>query len=290
MRNLTIKRTKRFVGCLGTMKVYIEDPQANDMTINGVTCRMLGMLKNGEAKTFPVSEEAAKVFVIAGKLSKGFCNEYYPLPEGTEDMVLTGRNCFNPAAGNAFRFDAVTDPAVLANRKKTTRKGFIVLIVAAIVGAVVGFVVGGQMVKNMLTPKCEPKEYTVSDLRITLTDEFKDLSVEGYTGGFQTRNVAILILQENRTMLEAAGVKTLTQYANLVQQVNKHNAPIQEEEYFLYYEYDFHNSETNEDFHYFVMMYKNPVDFYIVQFAVRQDETENYREQVMEWARSVNVN
>lgn len=290
MRNLTIKRAKRFVGCLGTMKVYIEDPQANDMTINGVTCRMLGTLKNGETKTFSVSEAAAKVFVIAGKLSKGFCNEYYPLPESTEDILLTGKNCFNPAAGNAFRFDGVVDPAVLANRKKTTRKGMIVLIAAAIVGAVVGFVIGGQMVKNMLSAKQEPKEYQVADLRITLTEQFKDFSVEGYTGGFQTRDVAILILQENRNMLEAGGVNSLTQYAKLVQQVNKHNAPIQEEEHFLYYEYDFHNSTTNEDFHYFVMMYKNPVDFYIVQFAVRQAETENYREQVMEWAKSVNVN
>lgn len=290
MRNLTIKRAKRFVGCLGTMKVYIEDPQANDMTINGVTCRMLGTLKNGETKTFSVSEAAVKVFVIAGKLSKGFCNEYYPLPESTEDILLTGKNCFNPAAGNAFRFDGVVDPAVLANRKKTTRKGMIVLIAAAIVGAVVGFVMGGQMVKNMLSAKQEPKEYQVADLRITLTEQFKDFSVEGYTGGFQTRDVAILILQENRNMLEAGGVNSLTQYAKLVQQVNKHNAPIQEEEHFLYYEYDFHNSTTNEDFHYFVMMYKNPVDFYIVQFAVRQAETENYREQVMEWAKSVNVN
>ena len=290
MRNLTIKRAKRFVGCLGTMKVYIEDPQANDMTINGVTCRMLGTLKNGETKTFSVSEAAAKVFVIAGKLSKGFCNEYYPLPESTEDILLTGKNCFNPAAGNAFRFDGVVDPAVLANRKKTTRKGMIVLIAAVIVGAVVGTVMGGQMVKDMLSAKYEPKEYQVADLRIMLTDQFKDFSVEGYTGGFQTRDVAILILQENRNMLEAGGVNSLTQYAKLVQQVNKHNAPIQEEEHFLYYEYDFHNRTTNEDFHYFVMMYKNPVDFYIVQFAVRQAETENYREQVMEWAKSVNVN
>lgn len=290
MRNLTIKRAKRFVGCLGTMKVYIEDPQADDMIINGVACRMLGSLKNGQEQTFYVSEAAAKVFVIAGKLSKGFCNEYYPLQEGTEDIVLTGKNCFNPAAGNAFRFDGVTDPAVLENRKKTTNKGIIVLIASAIVGALVGFAVGGQMVKNMLSAKYEPKEYMVADLRITLTEEFRDLEVEGYTGGFQTRDVAILILQENRNVLEAGGVKTLTQYANLIQQVNKHNAPIQEEEHFLYYEYDFHNSTTNEDFHYFVMMYKNPVDFYIVQFAVHQDETENYRESIMEWARSVNVN
>ena len=92
MRNLTIKREKRFVGCLGTMQVYMEDPQNNDMIINGFACRKLGTLKNGQEKTFAVSESAARVYVIADKLSVSFCNEYYVLPEGTEDVVLTGRN------------------------------------------------------------------------------------------------------------------------------------------------------------------------------------------------------
>ncbi len=38
-------------------------------------------------------------------LSKNYCNDFYALPEGTEDISLTGRNCFNPGTGNAFRFD-----------------------------------------------------------------------------------------------------------------------------------------------------------------------------------------
>ena len=86
MRNLTIKRTKSFVGCLGKMKVYIEDPLSNEMTINNTPCRKLSVLKNGEEKTFLIDENEAKVFVIADKLSKGFCNEYYNVPAGEEDV------------------------------------------------------------------------------------------------------------------------------------------------------------------------------------------------------------
>ena len=65
MRNLTIKREKTFVGSLGTLKIYIEDPNAGDTTINDTVCRKLGDLKNGEEKTFPVEDRAAKLFVIA---------------------------------------------------------------------------------------------------------------------------------------------------------------------------------------------------------------------------------
>ena len=65
MRDLSIKRNKSFVGCLAKLKVYIEDIDSKDIVINGVPCRKLGELKNGEMKTFQIGEESAKVFVIA---------------------------------------------------------------------------------------------------------------------------------------------------------------------------------------------------------------------------------
>ena len=78
-RNLTIKRRKKMVACLGTLKIYIEDPMRCDLIINNVACRKLGTLKNGEEKTFQIDKSAAKVFVIADALSKNYCNEYYQL-------------------------------------------------------------------------------------------------------------------------------------------------------------------------------------------------------------------
>lgn len=122
MRNLIIKRTKSSVGCLMKMKVYIEDP-AGELTINDTPCRKLGDLKNGEERTFPIGSEAVKVFVISDKLSKDYCNEYYQLPEGQEDISLSGKNKFNPASGNAFRFDNNESEGIATNRKKGTKKG-----------------------------------------------------------------------------------------------------------------------------------------------------------------------
>lgn len=139
VRKLTITRTKSFVACLMSIKVYIEDHSSSELTINDVPCRKLGEISNGETKTFEIGEEAAKVFVIGDKLSKSYCNEFYQLPEGQEDISLSGKNCFNPATGNAFRFDNNNNEAVLANRKRSTRKGAIIMTVAIIVGAAAGF-------------------------------------------------------------------------------------------------------------------------------------------------------
>jgi hypothetical protein len=78
---------------------------ASELVINNVPCRKLGELKNGEEKTFVIGENSAKVFVIADTLSRNYCNEYYQLPDGQDDILLSGKNNFNPASGNAFRFD-----------------------------------------------------------------------------------------------------------------------------------------------------------------------------------------
>ena len=282
MRNLTIKRAKRFVACLSTLKVYIEDPGANDTTINGVTCRFLGKLKNGEEKTFSVSENAARIFVIADQLSKGFCNEYYPLQEGSQDVTLIGKNHFNPAAGNPFRFDGVTDPDVLENRKKGTKKGIPVLIVALIVGVVIGSMIGTSLV----TGPTEPKDFSVNGMSITLTDDFKKENASGFTAGYGTKNVAVLLLEEKFTLQAGFGDLSLQEYAKLVLDNSGHAAQIKTENGVTYFEYDA-TGGNGKMFHYIAAMYKGPDAFWLIQFATEQKNAEEYRDEIFEWAKSV---
>lgn len=286
MRNLTIKREKRFVACLGKMKVYIEDADSDDLTINGSPCRFLGTLKNGEEKTFAVAEAAAKVFVIADKLSKGFCNEFYPLPEGQEDIVLAGRNCFNPASGNAFRFDGVTDEAVLKNRKKGVRIGIVVLIAAALVGFIIGF----APTLAALSGQGNPQEFTAENFQITLTSKFSETTVPNYTVAFESRDVIVLGLSESRNIFSDLGVDSLTDYSKVVQQANGHDETIHKDDGFLYYEYQYTDPSSGQTFHYYTMMYKGAFHFWIVQFATLEEKAEDYRQSIMQWARSVEVN
>lgn len=290
MRKLNIKRIKRFVACTVRVKVYIEDPMENDLTINGCACRFLGTLKNGESATFSVSEAEARVYVIADKLSKDYCNDYYTLPAGVEDVTLTGRNNFDLASGNAFRFDGVGDKNVLTNRVKGRNKGAVVLIAAIIIGLLLGGLGGSALMRSILSDLGKPQEFIVADLRITLTDKFHEVEVPQYTAAFESKQVAVFVLKETRAIFESVGINTLTEYAQMVQKANGHSAPIQEDEYFLYYEYSYKDYSSGNEYYYFTMMYKNPVDFYIVQFAVPEEKIEEYRDTVMEWARSVKVN
>ncbi len=141
MRKLTIKRKKSFVGCLAKIKVYIEDQMSSELTINGVPCRKLGVIKNGKEKTFEIEDEAAKVYVIADKMSKDYCNEFYQLEDGEEDIRLTGKNHFSPSKGNPFYFDGNNDPEALENRKKNKKKSKKLILTCFIVGFIIGLLI-----------------------------------------------------------------------------------------------------------------------------------------------------
>ena len=80
-------------------------------------------------------------------LSKEYCNDFYVLPEGQEDISLTGQNRFNPANGNAFRFDNNNNAEALEGRKRGTKKGVVALVVAIAVGFVIGFVITMVMLR-----------------------------------------------------------------------------------------------------------------------------------------------
>lgn len=285
MRNLTITRQKRFVASLGVMNVYIEDPYCNDLTINGVSCRKLGKLKNGESATFSISEDAARVYVIADKLSKGFCNEYYPLPAGDTDLFLTGKNCFNPATGNAFRFDNVVNPEVLENRRKSTKKGLVILIAAIVIGLIVGFFVGRSISNNLFNQPATEKQFAVDEMRITLNSDFRKQTATGYTAAYGTSDVAVVILQEEFALVEGWENMHVLLYRDIVMKNNKKDGTLGEYEGIPYFEFDAESNGTT--YHYIAAVYKGPDAFWLIQFATKTDDANEYREQILDWATSV---
>lgn len=282
MRNLIITRAKRFVACLGRMKVYIEDPEAGELTINGVSCRKLGTLKNGETATFPIGDQAARVFVIADKASRSYSNDYYPIPAGTEDVSVTGKNHFNPGAGNPFRFDGVTDPEVLANRKKGGRKGIVILVAALILGFLIGF-----FKPDVNVSVVKPKEFSTSGMTITLTTAFDEESYQGFTQCYESSTVAVFALKEEFSLMAGFEDYTLEDYGALVVSSNGMDESVLKQENGVYYfDYTSQGSDGSENY-YFATLHKGSDAFWLIQFATPAGNAEKIRDEFFAWAASV---
>lgn len=282
MRNLTIKRTKSFVASLAGMRVFIEDIDG-DTVIENVTCRKLGTLKNGEEKSFLIDEREAKVFVIADSLSKGFCNDYYQIPAGDEDISLSGKNLFNPATGNAFRFDNNNSADVAASRRKGENKGVVVLIVSLIIGAIVGMCISNGIIRSL---DSRPKDFSEQEMTVTLTREFGEFAAEGFTVSYSSEDVVVFALREDFSLAEGLGDFTLDDYAALVMYNNGiEGAELKNVDGIPYFEYD--TDFEDETYSYAIFMYKASDAFWLFQFATHDEDYDKLKLDILGWASSV---
>ena len=282
MRTLTVKRKKKFTASLAKMKVYIEDPQANEITINDTPCRFLGTLKNGEEKSFEISESRAKVFVIADKLSKNFCNDFYEIPESDQDVYLSGMNIYNPAVGNPFRFDNNDSEEVEQHRKKNNKKGLIIFLAMVVAGFIIGLVI--VLVRYI------PREETFSNagLTITLTSQFEEVQVSGYDITYSSEDVAVFALEESFAAYPDFADITVEEYIGLVIESNEvTGADINKSAGLTYFEYEYEDTAANEVYAYRCFAYKTEDAFWLVQFAVTDDKYDEYSSKINEWANSV---
>lgn len=288
MRNLTIKRTKSFVASLAAMKVYIEDP-AGEITIIDTPCRKLGDLKNGEEKTFQIENTELKVFVIAGEMSRNYCNDFYPIPAGEDDVFLSGKNSYNPSAGNPFRFDGVEDAAVLQNRKRGTRRGLLILIPALIIGIIVGFVIGWFLIGSAFSESSEPskpgpQKFTVDEMSITLTDEFVLMYMDDGTPYYGSPDAYVFILKDEE--LDEYGVHTLDVYAQYLQ-TSEPSAKLRKSDGLTYFEYTTPNPDNTKEFYYCACLFQTKDAFWDIMFATIESKAEEYQPKFLKWAKSV---
>lgn len=285
MRKLTIKRKKSFVASLAKLKVYIEDP-AGELDITGIKCRLLGTLANGEEKSFYIEENAAKIFVIADKMSRDYCYDCRNLPEGNEDIYLTGKNAFNPATGNAFRFEGGTDEEVAKRHKESKKGGLIVLITAIVIGLTAAWIIGSGVTYSK--KKATPKDFSYEEMTITLTALFKEEEVEGRTV-FTSNDVAVFVLRENFVAgdIDLSGY-TVRGYAELARENNPVMAGATYEETDgvpnMVYTYAGDDGKT---YVYFTTFYKSSNAFWIVQYFVNESGYESRKPKFIEWAKTV---
>lgn len=286
MRNLTIKRDKSFVGCIATMQVYIVDSMSNELVMNNVNYRKIGTLKNGETKTFVIDQNECNVVVIADKISKGFCSEVYRVPQGEYDIFISGKNKFNPIAGNAFRFNGIPSADMLQNRKKGFRKGLVVISLIIVVFAAVGFFVVNWALNGIIS---EPKEFSKEGMTLTLTKEFTEQTQGGYTVCYGTKDVACLALKEPFSLAEGFEDYTLDEYGDLVLESNslKETSKLQNSDGLTYFEYEFTHPETKELYHYFSAVFKASDSFWLVQFATLEKDFDANREDIVKWLNSI---
>lgn len=294
MRRLWIERRKAAAASLVAMKVYIEDPENGDTTINGVLCRKLGLLKNGRKAHFTIGEEAGKVFVVADKASRNLYNEFVQLPEGREDIFLSGRNYLQPFSGNPFRFDGAEGEAVQENRKRVAGVGNVILVIAVLLGIIGGGAAGVLISRKLIQAESPPavaKVFAAEGLEITLTDRFVTVPMDGLTAGYRSEDAVVYVLREDFDAFEGFGDLSPAGYGTMVLESNglTDRVSLREEGDSVSFEYLYTQEETGASFYYYCVAYKGSDAFWLVQFAAPAQKQALYEGVFPQWARTVTL-
>ena len=238
--------------------------------------------KKRRGKTFEITNDAAKIFVIADKISAGFCCEYYQLEAGEDDVILTGRNRFNPASGNAFRFDNNDNPDAVSNRKAGNCRGAIILIIAAILGFSIGFLA----TSGLFYGDAKPKLFTDDKLNITLTDDFSRMDNGNFTLSFASEDVAVFMLEERFALMDGFEDYTIREYGELVLSSNGRDCELKVQDGLTFFEYK-SDTEFDTDYKYLAYLYKSDDAFWLVNFVVKANKADEYKDEIAAWAKSI---
>jgi len=283
MRKLFIRREKSFVGCLGKYKVYLQDENSNDLKIKKEKYRKLGVLKNGKDACFEIPNEEAKLYVIAGKTSKGFCNDMIKLPSGEADIYLVGKSSYNPFKGNPFRFSNPITEEMLQNRK-STNKVIAFWVAFYIVCIVAGFIVGFTSAMADL----EPEVFNADEMSITLTGEFEDLTTEEDEFVFAGDDTSVVISKTDFNYFEQP--LTLEEYSEAVLLSLDDTIPGISKTAVLEKVGDAYTFESlnYEGFSEVIYLYESEDAFWMVVFTCYEEDYAYYETYFDEWAASVN--
>ena len=280
MRTLTIIRRKRFVACLRADRVYIEDHDKSDTVISGTPCRKIGTLKNGEEKSFEIDDSRQRVYIVSDVLSKGISNDYYEIPEGTDNVYLSGMRSYNPATGSAFRFDNNNNEGAIRNRSRGTRIGVAVLIVAAIVGFIIGILIGNR------PPVSE--EFVRGEVSITLMSDFDEFDSDGHYATYSNGEISVFVVDFAKE--ELIDGLTFNEFAEAMVESDEYDASSLKtdgELRYFYYDAEVDDGESNR---YYSYLYETDDTFWVIQFVCDVNEVELYKSVISDYAKTVEFN
>lgn len=295
MRQLTVKRDRKFTASLMNVKIYVTDAVVCDSLINGQSCRLLGTLGNGEEKTFEITEDACGIYATADELSKNYCVDMYRLPASGEPVSLSGHNVLSPFMGNPFRFDGNDGEEAKAFRKESKEKRPKSIIIIPIVAAVtvIALAAGGAVVRGLLSRE-RPQTFTYGEMSMTLTDKFKvDNNATEFKHLYSPyESISILTADSGENNLPAD--TTADKYAELLIKAGGFkDAELSHTDGGVPC-FTIESKQTvngkEKSLRSSVYIFKNGNKFYVIEISRQSGQTKNREQKQLEWIESVAFN
>ena len=297
MRNLIITNKKNRALSLFSLKIYIEDHALPDTSINGIPCRKLGVVKNGETATFKIANKPAIVFAVTCKGLRNLYSDCYEIYSEDDDVHLCGTRKFNPFNASSFKFENGGSEEVDELRKKTKKKlmmgSFIALSVIMLLSTLSSMNLFNSSVSNDRTTvgwvdEAPGKEFSSHGISIWLNENFSECDSNQYNAIYDSERMTVFITEETFAKYPDFKDLSIEEYLKLVISSNKlENIEIVDENGLIYFVAETINSNTGgEDVHY-LFGFKTENACWLIQFGVGKEHLDELKDDIFTWAKSI---
>ena len=131
------------------------------------------------------------------------------------------------------------------------------------------------------------QSFSVEGMTITLTNEFTQINMAGFTAAFDAPDVALLALKESFAAAPGAEALSLDEYIDIVIQANGiQGAEKKNPEGLSGYSYSFTNPQDGKTYRYLSFAYKTGDAFWLLQFVTAEESAGNYEAKIVGWAKT----
>lgn len=268
-----------------------------DTVISGIPCRKLGVVKNGESTTFKIAEKPAIVFAVTSRGLKNYYSECYEINGEYGDVVLSGKRHFNPFKASPFVFEGGGSEEVNENRKKAFKKlmmavliffGVLVLLSTLFnMGTLIGSFEGGVSAVEWRddAPK---KEFTDYGVNITLTENFVSFSDTKYKVVYDSQKMTIFVTEktfEENEGFDSISVKEFLQ--KTADNSGLSDVEIINEDDLCYFVAKIENSNSDVADVNYVFAFKTDKACVLVNFVHSETDSEQLKDDILVWAKSI---
>lgn len=130
------------------------------------------------------------------------------------------------------------------------------------------------------------KVFEKAGMKLTLTDEFQEENMEGFTVCYSSSKVAVLCIKEPFETNPDFVNLSEEDYMNLVRETNSKLAPsaIEKIDGLVSITYTVSGKESYD---YFTVAYKAPDGFWLLQFCSRSKDYQEQKTNILKWAKAV---
>ena len=127
-------------------------------------------------------------------------------------------------------------------------------------------------------------------MSITLTNEFRRTEYEGYVAAYHSREIFVAVFKEPFDSASALENYSVEQY---LQEMIEYNADklgpvsVTDADGLTGFVSKGDDPDTKKPCHYYYYCYKSEDAFWLIQFAVHEENVEKYEQNLIDWAKSV---